>query len=67
MRYRAGMRIFHCIAAMALFACGPGRSTFARHPGGPATFDRASQDPKALAVADKVIAAAGGAQRWNTA
>lgn len=51
----------------ALAACGPGRSTFARHPGGAAAFDRAGSDPKAVAIADKVIAAAGGAERWNQA
>jgi hypothetical protein len=61
------MRIASCIAALTLIACGPGRTTFARYPGASPTFDRASADPKALAVADKVIAAAGGAARWNAA
>jgi hypothetical protein len=51
----------------ALAACGPGRSTFARHPGGAAAFDRSGSDPKAVAIADKVIAAAGGAEHWNHA
>ncbi|HEY5946965.1 MAG TPA: hypothetical protein VIV40_15785 [Kofleriaceae bacterium] len=50
-----------------MIACGPGRTTFARYPGSSPTFDRASADPKALAVADKVLAAAGGAARWNEA
>lgn len=48
-------------------ACGPGRTTFARYPAAPAAFDRAGSDPKAVAIADKVIAAAGGAERWNQA
>ena len=61
------MRIAPCIAALTLIACGPGRTTFARHPGSPTAFDRATADPKALAVADKVIEAAGGAARWNGA
>lgn len=61
------MRIATCIAALTLIACGPGRTTFARYPGSSPTFDRASADPKALAIADKVIEAAGGAARWNAA
>jgi len=61
------MRIAPCIAALTLIACGPGRTTFARYPGAAPTFDRASADPKALAVADKAIEAAGGAARWNDA
>jgi hypothetical protein len=52
--------------AVALLACGPGRTTFARYPGGAAAFDRAASDPKALAIADKVLAAAGG-ERWKDA
>lgn len=51
----------------ALAACGSSRATFARHPGAAAAFDRAGSDPKAVAIADKVIAAAGGAERWNQA
>jgi hypothetical protein len=61
------MRIATCIAALTLIACGPGRTTFARYPGASPTFDRASADPKALAVADKVLEAAGGAARWASA
>lgn len=53
------------LAAVALTACGPGRTTFARHPAGATAFDRAGSDPKAVAIADKVMAAAGGAERWN--
>ncbi|NVB82627.1 MAG: hypothetical protein HOV81_29875 [Kofleriaceae bacterium] len=59
--------IFATLAAAALLACGPGRSTFARYPGAPAAFDRSAQDPKALEIADKVVAAAGGTATWSTA
>jgi hypothetical protein len=51
--------------ALALLACGPGRTTHARHPGASVTFDRAASDPRALAIADRVLAAAGGATRWS--
>ena len=53
------------LVAWALAACGPGRTTFARHPAGATTFDRSGSDPKALAIADKVLATAGGADAWN--
>lgn len=56
------------VLAAAMFgACGPGRTRFARHPSAAAAFDRAGSDPRALAIADKVLAAAGGAGRWNQA
>jgi len=61
------MRIIHCLALVGLLACGPGRSSFARFPGTQATFERGSQDTKALDIADKAIAAAGGADRWKAA
>ena len=61
------MRIIYSLATVALLACGPGRTTFARYPGSSPTFDRTAADPKALEIADKVIAAAGGAERWNAA
>lgn len=53
------------LAAVALLACGPGRSSFARHPAAATTFDRAGADPKALPIADRAVAAAGGAEHWN--
>jgi len=53
------------LAAMALIACGPGRTSFARYPAAATAFDRAGSDPKALEIADRVIAAAGGAAQWN--
>jgi hypothetical protein len=55
------------LLALALSACGPGRTTFARYPGAPVAFERTAQDPKALELADKVLAAAGGAAPWSTA
>ncbi|HEX2687793.1 MAG TPA: hypothetical protein VHN14_14300 [Kofleriaceae bacterium] len=53
------------LAVIAVTGCEPGRSTFARHPTAATAFDRAGADPKALAIADRVVAAAGGAERWN--
>jgi hypothetical protein len=50
-----------------LAACGGGRTTFARYPEASVAFDRTAQDPKALEVADKAIAAVGGADKWAKA
>jgi hypothetical protein len=61
------MRIVTLLAAFALLACGPGRTTFARYPGAADTFDRTAQDPKALEIADRVLTAHGGADKWATA
>lgn len=66
------MRFASLIAALTLAlapACGGGssRTTFARYPGAAVTFDRTAQDPKAVEIADKVVAAVGGADKWNTA
>lgn len=47
-------------------ACSPGRTTFQRYPNAAPTFDRAKSDPKAVELADKVVAAAGGMDKWNT-
>src|SRR6267142_6611418 len=55
------------LAAMAIIACGPGRSAFARYPTAATAFDRTGSDPKALAIADRVVAAAGGIDHWNQA
>jgi hypothetical protein len=51
----------------ALAACGSSNSTFARYPGAPAAFDRAASDPKAVAIAEQVFAAAGGPGAWDKA
>jgi hypothetical protein len=64
------MRFVTLIAALmlALAACGgPSRTTYARYPGSALTFDRTTADPKALEIADKVIAAVGGTAKWSTA
>jgi hypothetical protein len=50
--------------AIAAASCGPGRTTMARYPNA-TTFDRAKSDPKAVEIADKVAAAAGGMDKWN--
>ncbi len=47
-------------------ACGPGRTTFQRYPNAQPAFDRAKSDPKAVEIADKVAAAAGGMDKWAT-
>ncbi len=60
------MRIVSLLA-VALLACGPGRTTFARYPGAAPTFERATQDAKAVDIADKVIAAVGGPAKWSGA
>jgi len=53
------------LAAVMVLGCGPDRTTFARFPTAATAFDRAGSDPKAVAIADRVVAAAGGAARWN--
>jgi hypothetical protein len=55
------------LLALAVAACGPGRTTFASYPNAPAKFDRAASEPKALEIADKVFAAAGGPGNWEKA
>src|SRR5438477_7243446 len=52
---------------VALGACGASRTSFQRYPGAPPTFDKAGSNPQAVEVADKVIAAAGGAAAWDKA
>jgi hypothetical protein len=50
---------------LAVAACGgSSRTTYARHPGAALMFDRTSQDAKAIEIADKVIAAHGGGEKW---
>jgi hypothetical protein len=62
------MRFVSLLAAISLAtACGPGRTTYARYPGGAELFDRTSQDAKALEIADQVIAAVGGSAKWTGA
>ena len=52
--------------AAALAGCGGGRTAAATQPT-PASFDPAASDPRAVALADKVIAAVGGAAAWDAA
>jgi hypothetical protein len=53
------------LLAAALLACGPGRTTMARYPTSAPAFDRSKSDVKAVDLADKVVAAAGGMDKWN--
>ena len=56
------------LLALALVAaCGPGRTTFQRYPGAPAAFDKAGSEAKAVEIAEKVFAAAGGPGNWDKA
>src|SRR5687767_9778825 len=65
--YAAGMRIAS-LALLFLLACGgPSRTTYARYPGAPLAFDRATANAEALAIADKVLEAHGGAAAWEKA
>src|ERR1043165_9861798 len=59
--------IFIALLVGVLASCGGGRTTFARYPNASIAFDRTTQDPKALEVADKAIAAVGGADKWTKA
>lgn len=54
------------IGLVAACAGTPPRTDFARYPGAPAARDPAASDPEALAIADRVFAAAGGAH-WAEA
>jgi hypothetical protein len=58
-------RFLLCFALIV--ACGPGRTAYHRYPGAPATFDKAGSEPKAVEIAEKVFAAAGGTGNWEKA
>jgi len=58
-------RITLTALVLALVGCGASRTTFALYPTASAVFDRAGSDPKAVEIADRVIAAAGGQDKWN--
>ena len=53
------------LAALCAASCAPARTTMARYPGAPAAFDRTKSDKEAVELADKVVAAAGGMDKWN--
>jgi len=62
------MRFAALLLALGLAtSCGGGRATQLRYPGAPAAFDRSASDPKALEIADKAFAAAGGPGNWDKA
>jgi hypothetical protein len=58
-------RITLTALVFALVGCGASRTTFALYPSASAAFDRAGSDPKAVEIADRVIAAAGGQDKWT--
>jgi hypothetical protein len=62
--YGSRMRLA-LIVSLFVLACGPGRTSHARYPGGSVAFDRTAQDQKALEIADKVVAATGGTEKWS--
>ena len=53
------------LATVALAACAPARTSIARYPTAAPAFDRTASDAKAVELADKVVAAAGGFDKWN--
>jgi hypothetical protein len=55
------------LLALALAACGPSRTTHATYPGAPTAFDKAGSEPKAVEIAEKMFAAAGGPGNWEKA
>jgi hypothetical protein len=58
-------RIALAASVLVLVGCGATRTTFARYPTAAPAFDRAGSDPKAVEIADRVIAAAGGQDKWT--
>src|SRR5687768_3911976 len=58
-------RFLMCFALIA--ACGPGRTAYERYPKAPAAFEKDKSDPKAVEIAEKVFATAGGTGNWDKA
>jgi hypothetical protein len=54
------------LSLAVLAACGS-RTTPISYPGAPTAFDRSASDPKAVAIAEKVFATAGGPGHWQEA
>jgi hypothetical protein len=61
------MHVAVALLVTCLLACGSTRTQYARPPGAALTFDRAAAPKEALDVADKVLAAHGGAPAWEAA
>lgn len=57
--------ILAAVLFAAIASCGPSRTTMLRYPNAPAAFDKAGSEPKAVEIADKVIAATGPMDKWN--
>jgi hypothetical protein len=53
------------LLALSAAACGGGRTAAATQPS-PAAFDAAASDPGAVALADQMLVALGGAARWDS-
>jgi hypothetical protein len=51
--------------ALLAAACGGGRTAPATQPGLPTAFNAAASDPKAVALADQMLAKLGGAAQWD--
>jgi len=61
------MHVAVALLVSCLLACAGTRTQYARAPGAALTFDRAAAPKEALDVADKVLAAHGGAPAWEAA
>lgn len=56
------------LAFVVVAGCGgPSRTSYAQYPGAPAIYDRSTATPEALEMADKILAAHGGAAAWEAA
>lgn len=61
------MKLLALVWILAIGCGGPSRTSYAQYPGAPLAYDRASATPEALDIADKVLAAHGGAAAWAAA
>lgn len=64
MTVRRACALFLTASALALAACGGGRTTAATQPS-PAAFDPSKSDPKAVAAVDAMLGALGGPGAWS--
>jgi hypothetical protein len=58
-------RLATLIVLLGAAACGSSRTTAATQPNSPVAFEPAKSDAKAIEIADKIVAAAGGAAAWD--
>ena len=64
MTVRRACALLLTASALALAACGGGRTTAATQPS-PAAFDPAKSDPKAVAAVDAMLGVLGGPGAWT--